>query len=315
MSRATDWLSDQGYAAGWRLVRSLPESTAERLFRGGADLVSARLEPGTPLHRNLGRVLGVRPVDLPENLLRDSVRSYARYWREAFRLPAMDVEAVARRMDETITGAEHINAGLDAGNGVIIALPHSANWDIGGTWLARRYGGFTTVAERLRPESLYQRFLRYREGLGFTILPLTGGSGPPSDLLATALRRNEIVCLLGERDLRSTGVPVTFFGAETRMPAGPAQLAIDTGAPLLYAEFWYPDEHEMRINVHPPLDVSGGVAAGTQAMADAFAEGIARNPQDWHMMQPLWLEDLPEERRKTLRHAEGRSEEPPESGG
>ena len=181
-----------------------------------------------------------------------------------------------------------------------MALPHCANWDLGGAWLARRYGGFTTVAERLRPESLYQRFLRYRESLGFTIIPHSGGSTPPSAALREALAANGIVCLLGERDLRRTGIPVTFFGEPTRMPAGPARLAIETGAALLVAEFWYEDDTEMRVRIHPPIDVSDGPEAATQAMADRFAQAIARHPADWHMLQPLWLEDLPAERRARI---------------
>ena len=126
-------------------------------------------------------------------------------------------------------------AGLDAGRGAIMALPHSGNWDMAGVWLAQNFGTFTTVAERLKPESLYQRFLDYRESLGFEVLPLTGGERPPFEVLAERLRDNGIVCLMADRDLTRTGVQVDFFGEPTRMPAGPAKLAIETGAALLPA--------------------------------------------------------------------------------
>lgn len=294
--------SDLGYAAGWAVVRALPEGLARALFRAGADVAARRQGPDSQLRRNLARVLGVSPSEVPDELIRDSFRSYARYWREAFRLPSMDREAVAAEMDRTITGVENLDEALALGRGVVVALPHSANWDLGGTWLARRYGGFATVAERLKPEKLYQRFLDYREGLGFTIYPHQGGPVPPFEALRDFLAEGGIVCLPGERDLRRTGVPVTFFGERTRMPAGAARLAIETGAPLLVAQFWYPDEDSMRVRVTPPVDVSGGVEAGVQAMADLFAEGIARNPADWHMLQPLWLDDLPSDRRE---HIEG----------
>lgn len=289
--------SDLAYAAGWALVRMLPEAVAVALFRAGADLAARRSGPDSQLRRNLARVLGVPAGQVPDSLVRDAYRSYARYWREAFRLPDTDHEAVARRLDHTIDGLEHIDRPLAEGRGVVVALAHCANWDLGGTWLAHRYGGFATVAERLRPESLYQRFLRYRESLGFTIFPLTGGSTPPFAELRGVLGSGGIVCLLGERDLRRRGVPVEFFGEPTHMPAGPAQLAIETGAALVVAEFWYEDDTEMRITVHPEIDVSGGLAAATQQMADRFAEGIARHPADWHMLQPLWLDDLSAERR------------------
>ncbi|GAA4262321.1 phosphatidylinositol mannoside acyltransferase [Dietzia aurantiaca] len=300
MSRVGQTLSDFGYAAGWAIVRALPEGLSRKLFRAGADLAARRQRPDSQLRKNLARVLGVPPDEVPDELIRDSMRSYARYWREAFRLPSMDREAVAQEMDRTISGVEHIDDALALGRGVVVALPHAANWDLGGTWLARRYGGFATVAERLKPESLYQRFLEYREGLGFTIYPHSGGPVPPLEALKAYLADGGIVCLPGERDLRQTGVPVTFFGEETRMPAGAAKLTVETGAPLLVAHFWYEDEDTMRVRITPPIDVSGGVEAGVQAMADTFAEGIALHPADWHMLQPLWLDDLSAERREKL---------------
>lgn len=300
MTGVGERLSDLGYAAGWAVVRALPETVARSLFRTGADIAARRQGDDSQLRKNLSRVLGVAPTEVPDELIRKSLRSYARYWREAFRLPSMDHEAVARELDRTIGGVENLDAALALGRGVVVALPHSANWDLGGTWLARRYGTFATVAERLEPESLYQRFLEYRESLGFTIIPHTGGSTPPLDELEKFLAGGGIVCLLGERDMRRTGVPVTFFGEPTRMPAGPARLAERAGAPLLVAEFWYPDEHSMRVRISPPIETKNGVEAATQEMADRFAEGIARHPADWHLLQPLWLDDLSADRRAHL---------------
>src|SRR5699024_9986360 len=250
MATVTERLTDLGYAAGWAAVRALPEPVARTLFRAGADVAARRQDENSQLRRNLSRVLGVAPADVPDDLVRDALRSYARYWREAFRLPSTDHEAVAREMDRTIDGVEHLDAALEKGRGAVVALPHSANWDRGGTWLARRYGTFATVAERLKPESLYQRFLAYREGLGFTIIPHSGGGTPPLARLEEFLAGGGVVCLLGERDLRRTGVPVTFFGEPTRMPAGPARLAVQTGAPLLVAEFRYQDKESMRVRIH-----------------------------------------------------------------
>lgn len=285
-------LADWSYAAGWSLVRTLPEPAARRMFNVGAQLAAQRLTPQSQLTRNLARVLGVPPEDVPQETLRASMESYARYWREAFRLPTMDHRRILDYIDNTIEGLDYLDTALAAGRGVVIALPHSANWDLGGLWLAQRRGGFTTVAERLKPESLYRRFLTYREALGFTVLPLTGEPNGPFAALTKTLADGGIVCLMGERDLRRTGVEVDFFGHITRLPAGPAKLAQATGAPLLYAEFYYSTPEFMRIRIHPPIDTTGTVAATTQLLATAFAGGIARNPADWHMLQPQWLDDI-----------------------
>lgn len=282
--------SDLGYAAGWRLVRALPDRVATALFDLGADLAVRKSGPDQ-LRRNLARVLGVPPERVPDELMRASMRSYARYWREAFRLPAMDHAELGRRLHSKVRGQEHLEAGLAAGNGVVLALPHTGNWDMAGVWLVQAHGTLTTVAERLKPESLYQRFVDYREGLGFEIFPLSGGETPPYGRLADRLRENRVVCLLGERDLAARGVPVTFFGEPTRMPAGPAKLAIETGAVLLPVHCWFEGD-DWGFSVAPPIDTGGGVAAATQALADVFAVNIAAHPADWHMLQPLWLADL-----------------------
>ncbi len=296
--RAVTWrgrATDLGFAAGWRLVRAVPDSLAVAGFRAGAD-VAARRADHTQLRRNLGRVLGVEPHQVPDELVRASLRSYARYWREVFRLPGMDLPALRRQV--MAEGVEHIDAARAAGRGAVLVLPHSGNWDVAGVWLVGHSGTFTTVAERLQPESLYHRFVEYRERLGFEILPLTGGQSPVRGVLRR-LRSGGLVCLVGDRDLSRAGVEVTFFGESTRMPAGPAKLARSSGAALLPAYCWFTDDGWC-LRVHPPVDPSLDVATATQVVADRFAEGIAAHPQDWHMLQPLWLADLPERRRAEL---------------
>ena len=141
-----------------------------------------------------------------------------------------------------------------------MALPHSGNWDMAGVWMVQHFGTFTTVAERLKPESLYQRFIDYRESLGFEMLPLTGGERPPFEVLTERLRDNGIVCLMADRDLTRSGVQVDFFGEPTRMPAGAAKLAIETGAALLPTHC-YNTRDSWVFDVSGPLDTSSGDVA------------------------------------------------------
>jgi KDO2-lipid IV(A) lauroyltransferase len=277
----------------------MPEFAARNAFDAGA-LYASRGGGPDQLRKNLARVLGVPPAEVPGSLIRASLASYARYWREAFRLPSMNHEAVARQVQETSTGSEHVVEALRAGRGAILALPHSGNWDIAGVWLTNTYGKFATVAERLKPESLYNRFLAYRESLGFEVIPLTGGERPPFEILAERLHGNGLVCLMSDRDLTRSGVQVDFFGEPTRFPAGPAKLALETGAALLPIHSWY-EPRDSRLDLYAPLDTSSGdVGVVTQALADRFATCIAAHPADWHMLQPQWLADLSDERRARL---------------
>lgn len=297
--RAADW----GYAAGWNLTQITPDLLARAIFDVGA-MAGARKGGPEQLRKNLARVLDVHPGEVPDRLIIDSMRSYARYWREAFRLPSQNMERLAARLDSCLYGRRNLDASQAEGRGTVIALPHSGNWDMAGVWLAQTYGTFTTVAERLKPESLYRRFLDYRETLGFEVLALTGDASGPYELLAQRLRENRVVCLMADRDLSRSGVPVDFFGAEARMPAGPARLAIETGARLLPAHCWFEPHERWGVRIHQAVDTSAGdVAVATQAMADVFAANIAERPADWHMLQPLWLDDLSEERRSKLRTA------------
>jgi KDO2-lipid IV(A) lauroyltransferase len=293
---AQERLTDALYGLGWGAVKKLPEPVAVRLGRTIADLAWKQRGKGVQrLESNYARVVpGASPERLAE-LSRAGMRSYLRYWMESFRLPAWSKDRISGGFDPK--DVHYLTEGLASGRGVILALPHMANWDLAGAWVTTKLQTpFTTVAERLKPETLYDRFVAYREGLGMEVLPHSGGTA--FGTLARRLRDGGLVCLVAERDLSASGVEVQFFGEATRIPAGPALLAQQTGALLLPVTLWYDDSPVMRGRVHPPVEVpeTGTRAEKTsvmaQALADAFATGIADHPEDWHMLQRLWLKDL-----------------------
>lgn len=295
-----DALTDTLYGLGWGAVRKLPEPVAARLGRTIADTAWKRRGKGVlRLEANLARVVPHADAARLAELSKAGMRSYMRYWMESFRLPNWTREQIDRNV--RLENLNLLTEGLAAGRGVVLALPHLANWDLAGAWVTRALGvPFTTVAERLKPETLYDRFVAYRESLGMEVLPHAGGAA--FGTLARRLRGGGLVCLVADRDLSTSGVEVEYFGETARMPAGPALLAQHTGALLLPATLWYDEAPVMRARVHPPVEVPGtGTRAEktslmTQALADAFATGIAEHPEDWHMLQRLWLADLEERR-------------------
>lgn len=289
------------FSAGWRFVRMLPARPAYLLFSLFAEFAWLRQGHGVrQLEANLSRIFpGASPMRL-KSMSRKGMHSYLRYWCDAFRLPDWTSDyilATCRAEND-----EPVRAQLAQGRGVVMALSHSGNWDHAGAWSTLAMAPVTTVAERLRPEELFQRFLHFRQRLGMEVLPLGGHA--VFGTLVRVLRTGGFVPLLADRDLSATGVPVDLFGEPARMATGPAALALVTGAALYPVSIRYerlpagaPARWGIVIHFHPEVvppedgDRVAKIAKMTQACSDALAEGIAANPQDWHMLQRVFVAD------------------------
>ncbi len=303
MERVKERLTAAAYALGWAAVRRVPERMARSIFMLIAEIVWRRQGKSVQrLEANLRRVIGPEPSGKELRLLsRAGMRSYMRYWLEVFRLPVISQQRILDYM--RCTGEEETAfAQMAAGRGVIFALPHMGNWEHAGAWIiARGVGSLTTVAERLRPESLFERFVAFRESLGMEVLALTGSRTNVFAALAQRLRAGKLVCLPCDRDLTASGVEVTFFGERARMAAGPAALAVQTGAALMPVTLWFEGEYwRAHIYGEIPVPESGSrkdkVAAMSQEVANIFEAGIRNHPADWHMLQRVFVADLDPER-------------------
>jgi len=291
----TEW----AFSTGWRVVRRLPEPAARAVFANAADAMWRREGPSVQqLQRNLQRARpGLSRTEL-RTLSRAGLRSYLRYWCDAFRLPSWPLERISSTFD--LRGKEVMDEAVRTGTGAIMVPGHMANWDHAGAWAALRYGSVVTVAERLKPEGLFEQFLDYRRGLGMDVL----GLGDPDIVrsLARRLKEGRVVALLGDRDISRNGIEVDLLGARACLPAGPALLAIMTGAPLYPVGMWFEGE-QMAGQALPRIEVpttgsrSEQVRVMTQALADGLGSAIARRPESWHMLQPVWVADLDPNRR------------------
>jgi phosphatidylinositol dimannoside acyltransferase len=298
LAAVKDWLVDHGYALGWALVCRVPESWARRAFLVGGDIAWRRQGRGVQrLEANLRRVTGPQASGKElRTLSRAAMRSYARYWMEVFRLPVISKERIIA--DTRSNGGEGpALAELAVGRGVVFALPHMGNYEEAGAWIILLSGrGFTTVAERLKPESLFERFVAFRESLGFEVLPASGGDSR-FGILAQRLRKGGMVCLVADRDVTGGGIEVEFFGEKARMMGGPAALAVQTGAALIPATLSFDGRYwAVSLGAEIPVPDEGSrrdkVAAMTQQVARYFEAGIAAHPQDWHMLQRVFADDL-----------------------
>ncbi len=239
--------------------------------------------------------LRVRPHLTPAELkaaVGRTFASYAHYWVESFRLPGTDAATLDRGWRED--GLEHITRALDAGGGCILAMPHLGAWEWSAFWLTAVQGHpVTAVVEAVEPPELAAWFVGLRAELGIEVVPLDRSAGTAA---TRALRANRVLALLSDRDLAGGGVEVEFFGERTTLPAGPATLALRTGAPLVPATTYFEGRGHHGV-ARPPLDTTrrgklrDDVQRITQAMAHEFEIMIAHAPEQWHLLQPNWPSD------------------------
>jgi KDO2-lipid IV(A) lauroyltransferase len=286
-------------AAAYRLASLAANATPAPLARrlssvAGVGFSLAMKERRSMFERHLRRVqpnLGTREV---RHTVQQAFDSYARYWVESFRLPHLSKQTVAAGF--SVDGFDRVLDGLSAGSGVILALPHLGGWEWAGRWLADQGHRLTVVVERLDNDELFEWFRGLRADLGMTVVPV----GPEAaTAVATALRANEVVCLLSDRDIQGGGIEVEFFGERTTLPGGPAMLSLRTGAPILPTAVYFGprgDTHEAVVRPSVPATRSTGslrddVHRVTQALAHELEILIRRAPEQWHLFQPNWPSD------------------------
>ena len=278
------------YFAGWRIVRWLPEKTAYNLAYRIADfLVKRNGKSVQRLRSNLERTQpSITKLNL-DLLVIEAIRSYMRYWVDTFRFP--DWSSVRVSETVSVTNEHLLLDAVAAKTGVIVALPHAGNWDHAGAYFCAKGIPLVTVAERLKPEKLFLKFLAYRQAMGMEVLPL---DGRVLGTLAQRLRQGALVALVADRDLSRSGIDVEFFKGTARMPAGPALLALKTQAPLITAFVSYTENgiHIDFKNVVLPSagEESAKVREIVQMTAQHFEDGISQTPQDWHMLQRIWVD-------------------------
>lgn len=298
-TKVTDTATEVAFSLGWRAVRRIPERTAYRLFDRAAEQTWKRQGAGVVQYQlNLSRVHPDATASDLRDLSRLGMRSYLRYWCEAFRLPSWSRERISEGF--VLENVHLLDNAMSSGSGAVMVVNHGGNWDHAGAWGALRYGHLTTVAEHLKPEGVFQQFLAYRRSLGMEILPL--GDSDTFRVLVDRLRGGGLVPLAGDRDISRRGITVDFFGEPASMPAGPALLGLLTGAPVYPVTLTFGDGVSLG-HVHDRIEVPAEgtrderVRAMTQGLAKAWESSIPLRSQDWHVMQPLWLADLDPHRR------------------
>lgn len=278
------------FKAGWWTGKYVPEPIMRSIFKFFGRQFFAR--DGVSIKRlkfNLSRVSGFAP-DSKEvsDLARQTIDSYFRYWCEMFRISNWTNENIQSR-----TKLINENIPLDlikSGKGFVVVATHSGNWDHAGAWAAHAFGSLITVAERLKPEQLFEAFVTARAKHHIEILPHRGGARPAFEILSERIVQGKPVALACDRDLSRGGIEVTFLGHTTKMPAGPAKLALESGAEIIPVSISF-DGPDTVLEFFPALEWDQNtIEAVTQSMATSFEQIVRAHPTSWHMLQQLWLD-------------------------
>jgi KDO2-lipid IV(A) lauroyltransferase len=293
-SRLNDRLVVARYKAGSGFAKALPGPLASIAAAGfGGVLTISMRDTRALVARHLQRIDPSLQGWALRRATQQAFDSYSRYYMETARLPSLSMATVERGF--TVEGFEHIENALDAGHGVILALPHLGGWEWAGRWLGSRVKGVTVVVEAIQPPELFEWFADIRRDLGMNVVALGPSAGSQ---VIRALRNNEVVCLLSDRDITGGGIEVDFFGERTTLPAGPATIALRTGAPILPVAVYFTDRADGHLGmIRPPIpmDREGtlreDVTRLTQRLADELEVLIRSAPQQWHCFQPNWPSD------------------------
>ena len=280
------------YLFAWKVIGVLPEKSAYKLANLISDQIYNKNGKGVKrLRSNYQRVEpNISELQL-DKLTKDGMRSYLRYWFDTFRLNKW---SKSRIIETTFVVRENLlRDPIETKKGCIIALPHAGNWDHAAAYFCSTGIPLTAVVEKLKPETIFKKFLAYRQSIGIEAISHKEKTIP---ILMDRLNQGKLIALVADRDMSRNGIEVNFLGGIAKMPAGPAILAIKTGSPLVTAYIRYLDKGiEITFDETIKLPVTGSeeeqIKIVTQSMADNFARRIKDSPVDWHMLQRIWVDE------------------------
>ena len=280
------------YLFAWKVIGVLPEKSAYKLANVISDRVYSKNGKGVKrLRSNYRRVMPNISERQLDELTKDGMRSYLRYWFDTFRLNKW---SKSRIIETTFVVRENLlRDPIATKQGCIIALPHAGNWDHAAAYFCSTGITLTAVVEKLKPEAIFQKFLAYRQSIGIEAISHKEKTIP---ILMERLNQGKLIALVADRDMSRNGIEVNFLGGIAKMPAGPAILALKTGAPLVTAYIRYLEKGiEITFDETIKLPVLGSeeeqIKIVTQSMADNFAKRIKDSPVDWHMLQRIWVDE------------------------
>ncbi len=287
------YFANFAYALAWFLVKRFPNKLSLKIFKNIADFAYQKDIKGVQqLRANLKFMMQLNDDSLElEKLVKDGMRSYLRYWQEAFRLPRWDKNYLEKNI--RIKGKINLDSAQKSGKPLVTAIAHMGNWDAAGFWYTNTFGPLTTVAERLKPESLFNRFVKFRNSFGVEIIPTSG----ETDIFMKLVRRakeGRMIALVADRDISRNGIEINYGNSKTTFPVGPAAIVSIVDGLIVPMSSYYDYDEKLTFEFFPPLSPNKNLKREqnilnlTQELASIFETEIKKHPKDWHLLQRVW---------------------------
>jgi lauroyl/myristoyl acyltransferase len=247
--------------------------------------------------QNMAQVTGLPVSDSRvRHLAFASWYNYGRYAADFMHFPYIDINAIDESVIDLSQGVsswcEHMATALKPGRGSMMVTAHFGNWDIAGAIFAHRFP-LSAVVETFSDGRLDTLLQNQRREKGIGIIPMEGSARR----ILRVLQQNQFVAILIDRPVSAKeGVPITFFGRTTYVPAGPAALALKNGAPIMPGFVWYGPNNRFYVRGFPPIfpeetkgkDKESALAYLTQRAYDAIEEMVREWPTQWYMFRAFW---------------------------
>lgn len=230
--------------------------------------------------------LSDKPLDSAH--IREAFASYFEMFAQSPSLPGWSKARITRSVsvDDDLAQAVAQEDGP-----IVIAMTHGGNWDLAAAFASFHLAPVVTVAEALEPPELFDYFVESRAAFGMKVF--AAKRGVFEQLREYVRGKHVMVPLLADRDISGSGIEVDFGGHSALVAAGPAALASQLDAPLFALHMSRLPGREATYHLHARrVEVTGDIPADTQRWVDAIVPLIRSNLADWHMMQPLFVEDL-----------------------
>jgi lauroyl/myristoyl acyltransferase len=215
-----------------------------------------------------------------------------------------------------VSNAEFVDEALSLGRGVVLFSAHLGPFEYLSSWFSARGYRMVIPVENVEDKRMLRLMLELRRRNGVEFVP--AGNLKSMRRIFAALRDNQIVLITADRAIVGDSVVTNFFGAPARLPTGPVDLSVRTGAPLVGAFGWRAGgrirAEFTRLSQALPEDRRSDRAALQDALTRHLERMIRDHIDQWAVFDPIWdaaipLRDSPSHGQPASNPAEVRAEQ------